>query len=87
MSSFLLLVAHTIIISLTAGFAESNIKGKLKAKIGAKIKTTVTEKYLQYYLALVFSNELKPAEVNLNFSVIYWTFAASLCFTNILFNF
>lgn len=87
MSSFLLLVALTIVISLTAGFAEGSTKGKLMAKKGAKIKKMFTEKYLQYYLTLVFSNESKPAKVNLNFSLIYWTFAVSLCFTNTLFNF
>ena len=87
MSSFLLLIALTIVISLTVGFAESSTKGKLMAKKGAKIETKFTEKYLQYYLALLFSNEWKLAKVNLNFSLIYWTSAASLCFTNTLFNF
>lgn len=30
--------------------------------------TYFTEKYLQFYLALIFSNEMKPTKVNLNFS-------------------
>lgn len=87
MSSFLLLVALTIVISSTVGFAESSTKGKVMAKNGEKNKKKFTEKYLQYYLALVFSNESKPPKVTLNFSLMYWTSAASLCFTNALFNF